>query len=76
MEGLDEFVVKNKSDLSKVSSRARVLKIHYPISVQDAVNIMRICRTIEEVVFDKKAFEKTEPEAKQYLDKYVLVDME
>ncbi|HIJ98895.1 TPA: hypothetical protein H1005_03040 [archaeon] len=76
MEGFDEFVIKNRTELNKVSSRARVLRIHYPINVQDAVNIMRQCRTLEEVVFERKAFERTDPEAKQYLDKWVFVETE
>ncbi len=76
MEGFDEFIVKNRADLGKVSTRARVLKIYYPINVQDAVNIMRICRTLEEVVFERNAFARTEQEAKQYLDKWVFVETE
>ncbi len=76
MEGFDEFVVKNRADLNKVSTRTRVLKIYYPINVQDAVSIMRQCRTLEEVVFDKSSLARTEPEAKQYLDKWVFVETE
>ena len=76
MEGFDEFVIKNRGDLNKVSSRARVLKIQYPINVQDAVSIMKQCRTLEEVVFERTAFERTDTEAKQYLDKWVFVETE
>ena len=75
MEGFDEFVVKNKTDLEKVSARAKVLKIHYPIKMQDAVTILKNCRNIEEVQFEKKAFDRTEQEAKEYLDKYVYLNM-
>lgn len=75
MEGFDEFVIKNKGDLEKVSSRARVLKIHYPIKKQDAVSILTQCRNIQEIQFERTAFERTEQEAKQYLDKYVYLDM-
>ena len=76
MEGFDEFILKNKGDLNKVSTRARVLKILCPINKQDAVDIMRNCRTIEEIRFERRAFERTDAEAKQYLDKYVFVEME
>lgn len=75
MEGFDEFVIKNKTDLEKVSARARVLKIHYPIKMTEALSIMKQCRNIEEIRFERKAFEKTEQEAKQFLDKYVYLDM-
>ncbi len=76
MEGFDEFILKNKSDLGKVSHRARVLKIHCPINKDDAIEIMKQCRAIEEIKFERRAFERTEQEVKQYLDKYVFVEME
>ena len=75
MEGFDEFIVKNKTDLEKVSTRAKVIRIHYPIKMQEALAIMKNCRNIEEIQFERKAFEKTEQEAKQFLDKYVYLDM-
>ncbi|HIJ98176.1 TPA: hypothetical protein H1012_01945 [archaeon] len=75
MEGFDEFIIKNKTDLEKVSTRATVLKIHYPIKLQDALIIMKNCRNIREIQFEKKAFERTDQDAKQFLDKYVYLDM-
>ena len=72
----DEEVIKTKSDLGKVSERAKTLKVDYGLDKEDAVNIMKHCRALQQVVFDRNSFAKTEDDAKEYLGKWVYLDME
>ncbi len=76
MEKFDEFVVKNKRDLERVSDKTRVLRVKCQLDKEDAIQIAKKCRLLEEVVFDKKIFFRADPEAKDYLDKYVFVDFD
>ena len=71
---MDDNVVTNKNDLKKVSERARTLKVNCGLNHEDAADLMKRCRLLEEVVFDRKAFMETDEAAKEYLNKWVFVD--
>ncbi|MFH1425012.1 MAG: hypothetical protein ABIG20_05100 [archaeon] len=71
---MDEYILANKNDLKNVSERTRTLKISCSLKHQDAADIMKRCRLLEEIIFDHKAFGETEDSAKEYLNKWVFVD--
>ena len=73
---MNEEILRSRSDLNRISERTKTLRVDMPLKKEDAVNIMRRCRTLQEVVFDYKAFAKTEEEAKEYLGKWVYLDYE
>ena len=72
----DEEVIKTKGDLGKISERTKILKVDCGLNREDAVNIMKRCRTLQQVVFDYKSFAKTDDDAKEYFGKWVYLDME
>ena len=72
----NEEILRNKSELGKLSERAKVLRIDCSLNKEDAVNIMKRCRTLEEIVFGYKAFNHTEKDALEYLNKWVYLEKE
>ena len=73
---ISEDILNNKKDLVKVSERTKTLKIACALSKEDAVNIMKHCRTLQEIIFDRKSFFQTEDDAKEYLSKWVYLERE
>lgn len=73
---LNEETLRSKGDLSDLSESTKVLKIGCGLEKEDAVNIMKRCRTLEEVVFESRAFTHTERDALEYLNRWVYLEKE
>jgi len=71
-----EYRIKTKEDLGNLSARTKILKVDCDLNKDDAIGIMQKCRTLEEVIFGRKAFIATDDDAKEYLGKWVFVEME
>ncbi|MFO7872306.1 MAG: hypothetical protein R6U26_01535 [Candidatus Undinarchaeales archaeon] len=69
-----EETLRKKADVGKISERAKILRVDCGLEKEDAVNIMRRCRTLEEIVFGYNAFNHTEEEALEYLNRWVYLE--
>ncbi len=71
-----EEILRSKTDVGKISERTKVLRVDCGLEKKDAVDIMKRCRTLKEVVFEYNAFNHTEEEALEYLNRWVYLERE
>lgn len=73
---MDTEIIENKRDIGRLSERAQLIKVHCPLEHRDAVEITKRCRLLEEVVFSKKSYIQTDEKAREYFNKWFVIDVE
>lgn len=68
-------VVKEKKDIGKISSKSRKLKVRCELDKKTAVKIMSKCRLLEELEFDPHSFHETDEDVKNYLNRFLYLDV-